>query len=313
MSRSGAMTDSETFHTDGYGVPPSLEPIPMPEAWPTLRPRYTPSVAIRVAVAIVVAASVAFVLVEIFPGTHSDQTFSFAPWHSGPKHSQLSVNQTATRAQGEAFPLPAQVTGSAQSADIFVEGLAAGSTLSVGRPLGSSGWWLAAADLHDASVRPPKAFVGPMDVVLELRGADDTLLDRKSMRLEWAPRQAIGAPQQPVSNPVRQLDRQEVADLIQRGNEFIVTGDLASARLVLRRAAEADDPGAALMLAATYDPVVLERVGIQGFAPDIVRGFEPDVAVARSWYGRARELGSTEALRRLEELAKHHSGSAPKE
>src|SRR6266540_6021307 len=46
-------------------------------------------------------------------------------------------------------------------------------------------------------------------------------------------------------------------------NRFIVAGDLASARLVLQRAAEAGDPRAALMLAGTFDPIVLEKIGIQ--------------------------------------------------
>ena len=80
-----------------------------------------------------------------------------------------------------------------------------------------------------------------------------------------------------------------------RGEDFIATGDLASARLVLQRAAEGGDPRAALTLAGTYDPIVLEKLGIQGFASDI--------ATARTWYERAKEFGSAEAMRRLEMLA----------
>ena len=72
---------------------------------------------------------------------------------------------------------------------------------------------------------------------------------------------------------------------------------------MLQRAAEAGDPQAALMLAGTYDPIVLEKIGIQGFAPDIIRGFAPDIARARTWYELAKQLGSTEAVRRLEMLA----------
>jgi hypothetical protein len=97
------------------------------------------------------------------------------------------------------------------------------------------------------------------------------------------------------SFPFRQLDREEIADLMRRGEAFIATGDLASARLVLQRAAEGGDPRAALTLAGTYDPIVLEKLGIQGFASDI--------AAARTWYERAKEFGSAEAMRRLEMLA----------
>ncbi len=101
----------------------------------------------------------------------------------------------------------------------------------------------------------------------------------------------------------RQLDREEIADLIGRGEKFIKAGDLASARLVLQRAAEAGDQRAALMLAGTFDPIVLEKIGIQGFAPDIIRGFAPDIALARTWYERAKEFGSREVVRRLQMLA----------
>ena len=105
-----------------------------------------------------------------------------------------------------------------------------------------------------------------------------------------------------TDRPIRQLDRREITDLIRRGNELIIRGDLASARLVLQRAAEAGDPQAALVLAGTYDPVMLVKVGIQGFARDIVEGFAPDAALARRWYQWAKELGSMEAVQRLEML-----------
>ena len=59
-------------------------------------------------------------------------------------------------------------------------------------------------------------------------------------------------------------------------------------------AAQAGDSGAALALASTYDPLVLQRLGERGLAPDI--------AMARFWYEKAKELGSKEAPERLEVL-----------
>ena len=112
-----------------------------------------------------------------------------------------------------------------------------------------------------------------------------------------------------TDRPIRQLDRSEITDLMRRGNELIVRGDLASARLVLQRAAEAGDPQAALILAETYDPVILARVGIQGFARDIVDGFAPNTPLARKWYQWAKELGSMEAVRRLEMLSDPESST----
>jgi SAM domain (Sterile alpha motif) len=88
----------------------------------------------------------------------------------------------------------------------------------------------------------------------------------------------------------RQLERDEVVLLVKRGEDFITSGDLSSARLVLQRAAEAGDMQAALALAGTFDPNLLAK------------GFAADVVMARFWYERAKQFGSTEAPRRLEQL-----------
>ena len=49
-----------------------------------------------------------------------------------------------------------------------------------------------------------------------------------------------------------------------------------------------------MALAATYDAAELSRLG--------VRGLQPDRAVARRWYERARQLGAAEAEQRLRRL-----------
>jgi hypothetical protein len=128
---------------------------------------------------------------------------------------------------------------------------------------------------------------------------------------EWAAKQPAESATNPPASPaatsprapdqaaasaaVRQLDRDEVAMLAKRGEQFAMVGDLAAARLILRRAAEAGDPRASLSLAATYDPIVLERLG--------ARGISADIAMARTWYERAKDFGSDEASRLLERLA----------
>jgi TPR repeat protein len=97
---------------------------------------------------------------------------------------------------------------------------------------------------------------------------------------------------------IRQLDRDEVNMFVKRGEEFLMTGDFAAARLMLQRAAEAGDPHASLVLGATYDPIELEHLGVCG------RGIFASVAIARTWYEKAEQFGSAEARRRLELLAK---------
>lgn len=93
----------------------------------------------------------------------------------------------------------------------------------------------------------------------------------------------------------RALDRDEIANLLKRGQELATQGDLAGARLLLRRAAEAGDAQAMQALGATYDSTVLTRLKVIGVAPDDER--------ARAWYQRAAAAGAPEAGRRLEQLA----------
>jgi hypothetical protein len=90
------------------------------------------------------------------------------------------------------------------------------------------------------------------------------------------------------------LDSDEIAMLLKRGKDAFSTGDLASARLLLRRAAEAGSADAALALGATFDPLVIRRLGAIGAAPD--------PAQARQWYQKAVALGSTTASQPLAQL-----------
>jgi hypothetical protein len=105
------------------------------------------------------------------------------------------------------------------------------------------------------------------------------------------------APEQaaPSGGVIRALDPQAIKLLMQQGEQFVASGDLVTARLVYRKAAESGNAAAALALGATYDPVVLAKIG--------VRGMGGDVEKARSWYEKAKEYGSPDAIRRLEMLA----------
>ena len=104
------------------------------------------------------------------------------------------------------------------------------------------------------------------------------------------------APEPAASTPAVELNPEELAGLLKRGQQLAASGDIAAARLMLRPAAEAHNAQAALALGATYDPVVLRTLGIFGVTPD--------VAMARSWYEKAKAYGSAEAPRRIELLAK---------
>ena len=90
------------------------------------------------------------------------------------------------------------------------------------------------------------------------------------------------------------IDNAETVAMIKRGKDILMSGDIISARLLLRRAADAGSAEAALALGATFDPIVIRRLGAVGMTPDI--------AQARQWYQRAADLGSAAAMGQLAKL-----------
>jgi TPR repeat protein len=197
----------------------------------------------------------------------------------------------------------------------------------VGSAFGANGWRLPARDLTQALAYAPKDFAGVMEGAVEVRTGNDVLIDSRPIRLAWLPKQPdvsdrearldrkdsvpsaatalaatalaatpLAATSLPTTPPVTMpsLDPEELATLVRRGEEFLKIGDIAAARLVLRRAANAGHPQAALTMGATFDPVILAELGVLGFPPDL--------AQARSWYDKAARLGSAQALLRLESL-----------
>ncbi|MBV9976878.1 MAG: hypothetical protein JO105_15940, partial [Hyphomicrobiales bacterium] len=207
--------------------------------------------------------------------------------------AELIVPRKETGATGAALPLPISLNSAPAGAMVVIHGFATGSTLSVGRPLELGGWQLTAAELHEAVLRPPQGFAGVMELTLELRLANDSIADRKTLHLEWTG--ITGSQTTRTAGVIRHLDSDEVSALLKRGEGFIASGDLASARLLLQRAAEAGDAEAALSLAGTFDPIMLDRLGLKGQKADIEK--------ARLWYQRAQELGSAAAPKRLQLLA----------
>lgn len=105
---------------------------------------------------------------------------------------------------------------------------------------------------------------------------------------------AADPPQQTAAKAVP-LAPDEIAMLVKRGKDFLANGDISSARLLLRRAAEAGDSEAALALGSTFDPAVINRLGAIGVHADAAR--------ARKWYEKAAALGSNNASQQIANLA----------
>lgn len=239
----------------------------------------------------------------------TDRAASLLQSRASPVRLALLEGRRAT--VNESVPLAVTTTGDLDDGTVVVSGLAEGAQLSTGLALEAGSWRVPLADLAQTSLAPPHDFIGVMELTVELHSADGAAMDKSTMQIEWTPAldaPSASAPPQPGSDQTQRsevspppsgnnltLDREEIATLVKRGQDFIANGDLASARLVLRRAAEGGDAQAALLLGSTYDPATFERLKVLGSDPDPVQ--------ARAWYQRAADLGSAEAVRRLEPLA----------
>jgi TPR repeat protein len=130
----------------------------------------------------------------------------------------------------------------------------------------------------------------------EIAAAYQGAIKSKVVAIEPATQAAIpaaAAPAAAVPPPAaRSIAPDELAALLKRAKGLLAVGDITSARLLLERAADAQEAEAALMLAGTYDPQVL---GTQD-----MRSITPDPAAARLWYQKAAQLGSVDAKRRLQ-------------
>ena len=89
-------------------------------------------------------------------------------------------------------------------------------------------------------------------------------------------------------------ERERALGLHAKGLEQLERGNVYAARKFFERAAEAGLAQSAVALAGTYDPDELAKLK--------VLGLQPDLAAARTWYEKARELGAAEASERLRRL-----------
>jgi hypothetical protein len=183
------------------------------------------------------------------------------------------MQQNVSSATVDSIALGVQVSGEAVGLAVEMSRLPMGMTISAGRSLGTGRWRIPATEVADATIRLPAGFHGAIDLAVDLRLADDTVVDRQSLY---------------------RLDHQQIELLVKRSRELISVGDVAAARASLERAAEARDARAALALGATYDPILLSTLRPYGL--------DADVSLARGWYEKASELGSQEAQKLLAAL-----------
>ena len=115
---------------------------------------------------------------------------------------------------------------------------------------------------------------------------------RPAKALEATSTAAAPAPRNQPTVPT--YSAAERAGFLARGDWLFAMGDIASARLLYERAADAGEARAAVRLGESFDPVYL--------GDSHLRGLQGDRDMAVFWYRHARDLGATGVASRLKKL-----------
>jgi hypothetical protein len=191
---------------------------------------------------------------------------------------------------------------------VVVRGLPLSVSLDGGHSLGAGSWAVPQYALPALKANIPAGLASRSELVVGLLSVDGVVLAEARTVLVIGQTAAGSLPAQAVPGPPPQAasralsrgpsteERALAERLVAQGERYFTAGDVVSARLLFRRAADWGFAPAALRLAATYDPSELRRLQVQGVAADRDE--------ARKWYERARELGAPEAEERLARLGR---------
>lgn len=108
------------------------------------------------------------------------------------------------------------------------------------------------------------------------------------------PQSATSPAEQEIESASPEETTINTTGLKSNGDMLLMLGDIASARLFYEAAVNAGDIPSLVAVGSTYDPVVLNRLGLRGFHADPVKAAE--------WYLKAREANAAEADEHLNGL-----------
>jgi hypothetical protein len=202
--------------------------------------------------------------------------------------------------QGEAVPPPAQPPQRVASVTAPEPRIAAPEAQAVYRSRPAEAAAAAPAVAAPANSKPTEMAYSSQPSREEIQAAYQSAL-KSGQVVAVAPvapppqqQQPVAPQQQSAAPAVRRMDPDELAGLLRRAKSLLAVGDISAARLLLERAADAQEAEAALMLGTTYDPLVIGNRDM--------RSVTPDPAMARQWYQKAAALGSADARRRLSQI-----------
>lgn len=227
-------------------------------------------------------------------------------------------------------PLPIQVgpqDALIRNSFVRIRGLPTAATLTEGHAISAGAWAIPLAGLASLGIVLPVGLQqGRWDVVVSLVTIEGKVLTEAKTALVIGPVQliapgqqqqaqpkqapsvvaALARPLEPLPRPEPHLqpqaqppsepnpEQERALGLYAKGKELLGRGNIQPARALFRRAAEAGHAESAFALAGTYDPHELAKIRVMGL--------QPDIAMARRWYTKARELGMEEASARLVRL-----------
>jgi len=106
---------------------------------------------------------------------------------------RLILQQSASGAVDDVIPLGVRVINGTIAGTLEIQPLPVGMTISSGRPIGTV-WRIRTADAVDATIHPPAGFNGTVDLTVELRLSDDSIVDFGLVHREWVQRPSGSEP-----------------------------------------------------------------------------------------------------------------------
>jgi hypothetical protein len=204
---------------------------------------------------------------------------------------------TRTRLQIEVGPSEAI----AKHSFLRIRGLPPAVALSGGHAIAPGAWAVPLVALPNLTIILPVGQQAPTEVAISLVSIDgDVLAEAKTTLVVTQPAARVGnsatagTARVVIVPKLTPEQRERALALHAKGLEQLEHGSVYAARKFFELAAEIGLPQSAVAAAGTYDPDELAKLRVVGL--------QPDVAAARRWYERARELGAAEAADRLRRL-----------
>ena len=189
----------------GYGSPSSLhDRFVHPDAPPPSHLRSRSKLGIICClVSVILAIAISLVIVfgefplgDIWHQPANNHSWTRLNWATsamrGEQATPRLIVQSSRGVVGEPVPLGLAIQGPVENVVVIITGMLAGMEVSTGFEVGVHKWELLPEDVGYAFVVPPENFVGSAGLVAELRLADDKIVDRQAIYLEWAPPSSPG-------------------------------------------------------------------------------------------------------------------------